>query len=63
MWLQQFSVKLIAAAANDWFGGLGGLSRLLGGYAAAFLQLLIRHRRMQERMIDHFGGLFASIFH
>jgi hypothetical protein len=30
---------------------------------AAVLQLLIRHRRMEERMVNHFGELFVSVFH
>ena len=30
---------------------------------ATIIDLLIRQRRLQERMINHFGKLFVSVFH
>jgi hypothetical protein len=36
---------------------------VLRGQLAAVLQLLIRHRRLQERVVNHFGKFVVSVFH
>ena len=40
-----------------------GRDLILGGNFAAVLQLLVRHRRMQEGVINHLRQFFVGVFH
>ena len=56
--IQQFLGPLDGVGLDAYGGGL-----VLGGEAATVFQVLVRHRRVQERVIDHLGEFVVAVFH